>query len=230
MDRLYFFLYLDCDNIDQLYSQVFGNMTEQSVTQSSKEKFDSSVNANLLSVLGSNIEGQSSNLVSVNTTYSLTASQKATQLIERFRNEKTSIQDIILKNQTKEDNIFFVGKATFFLRDICDAETGISQLGDGHEFVRLTDNSLIMLESGNTTFIKEFSSTYMDSDDYYAINMSKMSRYGILMSLSNSKIKKNIRHLNNQIIRGKHNNFYVFGQLLKMSSELYSINPFAVWQ
>lgn len=113
MDRLYFFLYLDCDNIDQLYSQVFGNMTEQSVTQSSKEKFDSSVNANLLSVLGSNIESQLSNLVSVNTTYSLTSSQKATQLIERFRNEKTSIQDIILKNQAKEDNIFFCWKGHF---------------------------------------------------------------------------------------------------------------------
>lgn len=137
---------------------------------------------------------------------------------------------LLLKNQTKEDSIFFVGKAPFFLRDICDAETGISQLSDEHEYVRFTDNSLIMMESGNTAFIRDFSSTYMDSDDYYAINMSKLSKYGILMNLSNSKTRKNIRHLNNRIVRGKHNNFYVFGQLLKMSSELYKINPFAVWQ
>jgi len=230
MDKLYFFLYLDCDNIDELYSQVFGNIAEQSVAKSSEEKFDSSVNANLLSVLGSSIDSKSSNLVSVNTTYNLTSSQKAAQLVEGFRGDMISLQDIISKSQLKEEDMFFVGKATFFLRDICDVETGKSQLGNERGFVQLTDNSLIMLESGNTAFIREFSSTYMDSDDYYAINMSKMSRYGILMNLSNSKIKKSIRHLNNQIVRGKHNSFYVFGQLIKESPEIYMINPFAVWQ
>lgn len=101
MDKLYFFLYLDCNNIDQLYSQVFGNITEQSVIKSSEDKFDSSINANLPGVLGANIDGQSSKLVSINTTYRLTSSQKAIQLVERFRNETISIQDIIIEKPNK---------------------------------------------------------------------------------------------------------------------------------
>lgn len=230
MNNLYFFLYLDGDSIDQLYSQIFENIATQNVVKSSEEKAGASVSAKLFGVLGSDINGQSNNLLSINTSYSLTISQKASQLVERFRDEEMSIQNIILRNKLKEESLFFVGKTTFFLRDICDKETGKSALDDGHGLVQLTDNSLIMLESGNTSFIKEFSTTYMDTDDYYAINRSKMSKYGVLMSLSNSKIKKSIRHLNDKIIRGKHIDLYVFGQLIKQSAELYTINPFAVWK
>jgi len=232
MNKFYSFPYLDCYNIDQIYSQLFENIIEQSIINSNEGKFDSTVNANLLGILGSNLKGQASNLTSVNTTYNLTSSQKAALLVERFRNEKISIQEIISENQAKEESIFFVGSATFFLRDIQDVETGKSQLGDRREISPLTDNSLFIFESGNTPFIKQYFSENAESHDKhveYVISISKQAKYDIVMKLSNSKFQKSIRHLNKCVCRGMYNHFYVFGQLIELSTNFYSVNPFAIW-
>lgn len=230
MKEYYSFIYLDEENIDLLYAQIFKDIKEQNIVKSNEEKLDATVNANLFGILGSNLDGQLNDLTSISTTLRPSISQKTQQLIGYFKNSIISIQEIISKLQVIEDSTFFVGKAPFFLSDVCDSNTGKSELENEQNFVKLSQTSLIMLESGNTDFIKEYSSMYADSDDYYAINMSKQSEYGIIMYLSNSKSKKSIRHLTHKIKRGKHFNFYVFGQLIRLTPTLYRISPFAIWQ
>lgn len=230
MKEYYSFIYLDESNIDQLYSQIFEDIKEQNIVKSTEETLDATIKANLFGVLGSNLDGQLNDLTSVSTIVRPSISQRAQKLINYFRSDIISIQEIISRCPAIEDSTFFVGKAPFFLSDICDENTGSSELENEPRFVKLTQSSLIMLESGNTEFVKKYSSTYADSDDYYAMNMSKQSTYGIMMYLSNSKVKKSIRHLTHQIKRGKHFNFSVFGKLSRYGPTLYGINPYALWQ
>lgn len=204
-------------------------MTEYNIIESCEKRFDSTVNATLLGVLGSNINSESGSLATINTRFDLTSSQKAALLIERFRNEKKFIQEIISGNITNEENRFFVGKSIFFLRDIQDAKTGKSQLGNGRELYPLTDNSLLIFESGNTPFIKQYSLTNTSPHTEYVISINMQTKYGIVMKLSNSKFQKSFRHLNEHVSRGMYNLLYVFGQLIELSTEFYSIIPFAIW-
>ena len=96
--------------------------------------------------------------------------------------------------------------------------------------INLDDDSVLVLETGDTAFIKEHCSDYIDTDDYYAINVAANADFGIMMHMSNSKIKKAIRHLTWVIKRAKHFNFYVFEELIKSSDKYYKISPFAIWQ
>lgn len=86
------------------------------------------------------------------------------------------------------------------------------------------------MESGNTDFIIKNCSEYMNSDNYYKSNQNKNINYGLIMHMSNTKIKKDIRHLTWEIKKAKHFKFYVFGELIKSSDRFYQISPFAIWQ
>jgi len=102
----------------------------------------------------------------------------------------------------------------------------------------IIDNDTVFeFQSGNTPHVKKYSEDYKKSDDYIEICAPKSTINAIRMSMSNSKIKKHIRHINQVIMPGKLFNFYVFGELNAHSrlrddddTRFFIVNPFAVWQ
>ena len=234
MKDYYSFIYLDNDSIDILYPQVFGDITERSIIHSSEESIDASINANILTVLGANTNSKENNMASESIKFVTSTPRKAQLLIKHFQSNIVSIQDIIENCQPFDESLCFVGSGIFFLSDIYDNKTGNSLFQNTLENclrrINLDDRSVLIMESGNTDFIIKNCSEYMNSDNYYKSNQNKNINYGLIMHMSNTKIKKDIRHLTWEIKKAKHFKFYVFGELIKSSDRFYQISPFAIWQ
>lgn len=234
MKDYYSFIYLDEQMVEILYSQIFDNIVEENVSSSSAEQIKSNVKANLINVLNSSIDGQETtssfqSTRSVNSIY-----KKAQILVNYFRdNSIIELEKIITKNRNFDENIYFVGKSTFFLSEVYDKKTGLSLFdspSSNEYYFPIDENSIFILETGNTDFLKKHCSKYINTDDYFSININKYTDYGIIMHMSNNKMKKDIRHLTTKIKRAKHFNFFVFGELIKESSQYYKISPYAIWQ
>ncbi len=238
MKEYYSFVYLDIDSIDNLYPQVFGDIIERNVITSNEESIDESINAKIFNILGANANNKQNSISSENLKFATSTARKAQLLINFFKTDITSIQDIIENVQATNENesFYFVGNGTFFLSDIYDSQTGVS-LFPTHEtcenniqHININNDSVLIMESGNTNFISKYCSECIDLDDYYKINLSNNLKYGIIMHMSNKKIKKDIRHLTYKIKKAKDFEFYVFGELTKASNRFYQISPFAIWR
>lgn len=234
MKNYYSFAYLDKKMIDILYTQIFDNIVEKIISLTNTEQIDSELQASLFKFINSSIEGQESSITSNNVKIIDSIYKKAQILINHFKDENNiNINDIIDNNCMKNESIYFVGKATFFLSDIYDKTSGLSLFSSPYiedRYITIDNNSVFVLETGNTDFMHKHCSSYIYTDDYYGINFMNNLDYGILMHLSNDKTEKSIRHLTTKIKRAKHFRFYVFGEFIKESNEYYKISPFAVWQ
>lgn len=116
MKDYYSFVYLDNDAIDILYPQVFGDIVEKNIIHSSEESVDASVNANLLSILGSIASSKENSLSSENVRLVTSTPRKAQLLIKHFqKNNSLSLQDIIANNQPFMESLCFVGRDVFSL-------------------------------------------------------------------------------------------------------------------
>ena len=237
MKNYYSFVYLDNDAIDTLYPQVFGDIVEKNIIHSSEEMLAASIGANLLNLLNSNVSSKENSLSSENVKMVTSTARKAQLLVKNFQGDQDkevlNVQDFISKNQPFSESLYFVGRDTFFLSDVYNKKTGSSlfpNMFDDTRRISLDDDSVLVLETGSTAFVKEHCSEYNDDDDFYTINIAARAKYGIMMHVSNSKIKKDIRHLTWVIRRAKHFNFFVFGEMIKSSDKYYKISPYAIWQ
>lgn len=219
MKAYYSFVYLDDKIIESLYSQLFGDVIEKCSIKKDENSITTSIKSNILNMLKSTISGQEQTLTSEQEITVVSSSKKAQLLIEHIKSNKVSIQKIIADNQPYEESIYFVGRARFFISDIYDKKTGTSLFSNNleDELDHINTDYVLVLESGNTDFINKIS------------DHEKNSLYGIMMHMSNSKMKKNIRHLTWQVRRAKEINFCVLGELIKCSEKYYKISPFAVW-
>lgn len=235
MKSYYAFVYLDNESIESLYSQIFDDIAEKNQLQTNTDGVDLSANSNVLNLLGMSIAGKGENSTTETIKIVTSTYRKAQCIINYFRdNSVFSIQTIIEKNQPFDESVLFVGKGTFFLSDIVNKRNGKSILfnpdGLQENYPVIDDDSLFILESGNTRFIHEHCSDYMNTDNYYKLDIYKNAKYGIMMHMSNSKIRKDIRHLTCVIKKSKSFNFTVFGKLIYSGDRFYQIAPFAIWQ
>ncbi len=231
----YPFIYLDDDMINSLYSQMFGDIIEKNISHNNSDEATLSINSNLFNILGATINNKDEYSLLETTKIVISTARKAQIIINYFRKQTIPpIQSIIKNNLPINEGQLFVGKSTFFLSDIVDKNTGASLLNNNmnsqYKNIVINDSSLYVLESGNTYFIHKHCTDYMNTDDYYRLNLTKNDKYGLMMHMSNSKIKKDIRHLTWAIERAKSFNFFVFGELIKSSEQFYKISPFAIWQ
>lgn len=236
MKPYYSFVYIDDYFIDSLYSQVFGDITEQTVLTTNSEDSNLSAESKIPSFFNFGLSGKETFSESYTNKFVISTPRKAQMLINYLTKEKTfipSLQEIIANNQPFNESLLFVGKGTFFLSDIIDKKTDSSLLymnqESNYKKTIIDENSVLILETGNTYFIHKHCADYMNTDDYYKMNISKNVKYGIMMHMSNSKIKKDIRHLTWAISKAKSFNFFVFGELVKSSEQFYKAIPFAVW-
>jgi len=242
MKDFYSFVYLDDDAIKILYPQVFGDIIEKCIIQSSEDSIDASVKASLLNILGSNIDSKSNNSIVENFKMVTSVPRQAQLLINHFRDKDIlSIDGIISSHRPLSESLHFVGQATFLLDEVYNKVTGESlmdnyrylgrymsrkstpdeQEGDNANKLFVLDNdSLFVLQSG----YDELSPYSRERDE----NLD--SQYDIRMHLSNSKIKKDVRHLTSAINKGAEFIFFVFGELIQSHQRVFKINPFAVWQ
>lgn len=230
----YSFVYLDDDLIASLYSQMFDDVSEKCELQTNMGGVDLSANSKVLNFVGMSVNGKGE--VSTSETIKIVTSiyKKAQCIINYFiDNAVFPIQTVIEREHPFDENVLFVGKATFFLSDIVNKRNGKSLLHNTDELQEsypiIDENSLFVLESGNTRFIHDHCSDYMNTDDYYKLNINKNAKYGIMMHMSNSKIKKDLRHLTWSIKETKSFNFTVMGELIHSGDRFYKIVPFAIW-
>lgn len=229
MKKYYSYIYLDNVIIEDLYPQVFGDTVKTIISKSIEDKANADVNANILNIIGAEIDASEHTITSENREIVTSIARKAQLLINYFKEEETSISNIIQKNIPFKESIYFVGKSTFFLRDIFDKNTGKSLFVYNtthktldNEYVIITDNAVLVLETGDDEYV------YRYQKGGYAHFYSHTIE--ILMHLSNIKIRKDVRHLTSVIKKRKSFNFYVFGELICENANLYKISPFAVWQ
>lgn len=230
MKRHYSYVYLDDDQIDILYPQVFGDIIKRTIVKSDEEASDVFVKANLFNLLGSDVGNKTNNSTVENLEIITSAPRKAQLLIDHFSNVPIpSIKEIITKNSPFDESIHIVSRVKFELNQIYNKRTGDALLKETEQPTKnvnplfiVDDDSLLVLESGNY----DLHSNYLPYED----NKGAESDYGIVMHLSNSKMKKDVRHLTSMIRKGSSFNFFVFGELLQLNERYYRINPFAVWQ
>ena len=230
MKNFYSYVYLDKTVIDDLYPQVFENdITEKNITNSNEDITDMNINANLFNILGSEAKNSENNIFSENVKIVTSTARKAQLLINYFKTDTMSIQEIILKNQPFEESIFFVGKSTFFLRDIYNKNTGESifpndmmYYGEIPRHIELNNDSILILETGDKEYVEKYrTNRYIDFQP---------DILEIMMHLSNIKIRKDVRHLTSIIRKRASFDFYVFGELIHTNENFYKISPFAMWQ
>lgn len=222
MKNFYSFVYLDKDSVDDLYSQVFeDDVVEKFITNSNEDITDIDINANLLNVFGSQAKNSENNTFLENVKIVTSTARKAQLLINRFKTDKMSLQDIIKDNKQWEESIYFIGKSTFFLKDIYNKETGKSIFLNNCENFELSENSILILETGDDYYIEKYKRTGYPSSPYI---------FEAMMHVSNIKIKKDVRHLTSVIQQRNQFNFFVFGQIIHNDNKFYKISPFAIWQ
>lgn len=157
MKNCYSFVYLDKKMIDILYTQLFDNIVEKIISSTNAEQIDSELQASLFKIINSSINGQESSITSNNVKIVNSIYKKAQILINHFKNEDNiNIDDIIENNCIKNESIYFVGKATFFLSDIYDRTSGLSLFSSPYtedRYITIDKNSVFVLETGNTDFI-----------------------------------------------------------------------------
>lgn len=234
MRSYYSFVYLDDESIESLYSQIFDDIAEKSQLQTNASGVDLSANSKVLNIVGLSVNGKGE--VSTTETAKIVTSiyKKAQCIINHFiDNTVFPIQTVIEKEQPFDESALFVGRGRFFLSDIVNKRNGTSILFNADELQEtypiIDENSLFVLESGNTRFIHDHCCDYMNTDDYYKLNINKNAKYGLMMHMSNSKIKKDLPHLTWEIKKSKSFNFTVMGELIYSGDRFFKIVPFAIW-
>lgn len=222
MKNFYSYVYLDTVVIDDLYPQVFENdIIEKNIIQSNEDTTNMKVNANLLNILGSEARDIENNTFSESSKIVTSTARKAQLLINHLKTDKVSLQDIITDNQETEESIFFVGKSTFFLKDIYNKETGKSIFLNSHTNLELNENSILILETGDDYYIEKYKRTGYPSSPCL---------FEAMMHISNIKIRKDVRHLTSVIHQRNQFDFFVLGELIHTNYKFYKISPFAIWQ
>ena len=204
MKEYYSYIYLDNVIIEDLYPQVFGDTVKTIISQTIEDKANADVNANILNIIGAGIDASEHTITSENVEIVTSIARKAQLLINYFKEEETSISKIIQKNIPFSESVYFIGKSTFFLRDIFDKSTGKSlfihdvsyrdSYTSGHlfdEYVVLTDEAVLVLETGDDEYIYRYKNHIYED---YSPDILE-----IMMHLSNIKIRKDVRHLTSVI-------------------------------
>ena len=232
MKKYYSYIYLDSTVIDDLYPQIFGDIIEKNVTQSNEDISNMNLNANIFNVFSGNIDKNENNTLAENTKMVTSTARKAQLLINYFKTDNMYIPNIIENNTPFTESVYFVGKSTFFLRDIYNKRTGESLfIGNSPysaynqpkvNYLDLDDDAIIILETGDDKYIHEYQ--YGLYRDYLSDAIE------IMMHMSNIKIRKDVRHLTSVIHQRHSFNFFVFGELIHTNDSFYKISPFAVWQ
>lgn len=222
MKNFYSYVYLDKNVIDDLYPQVFNDdIVEKNIIQSNEDAINMNINANLLNMFGSEAKNIENKTFSENTKIVTSTARKAQMLINHLKTDKMSLQDIIKDNQQSEESVFFVGKSTFFLKDIYNKETGKSIFLNSHINLELNENSILILETGDDYYIEKYMRTGYPSSPCL---------FEAMMHVSNVKIRKDVRHLTSVIHQRNPFVFFVFGELIHTNHKFYKISPFAIWQ
>ena len=166
MKKFYSYVYLDKNIIDDLYPQVFDDdITEKSITNSNEDITNMNINANLFNILGSEAKNSENNIFSENVKIVTSTARKAQLLINYFKTDTMYIQEIILENQPFDESIFFVGRSTFFLRDIYNKNTGESLFPDDMIMlfnrsnpprIELNNDSILILETGDDEYVRRY--------------------------------------------------------------------------
>ena len=233
MKKYYSFIYMDNQLIRNLYSQVFDDVVESTIEHSHELSEGIAASGKILDILSSSVDYAVKGATSESKQQTLTDAKRTQLLINHWGDGRDRIQEFIEKHQPFYESKYFVGWDTFFLSDIYDKKTGQSLFSENQEangYIRMNNNSIIILEAGNTEFIRNMSRNYADTDDFYSLSRGTIEKYGIMMHMSNSKMQKDLRHLTWEIKRAKHFNLYIFGEVVKSGGIYYKLIPFAVWQ
>lgn len=232
MKSFYSYVYLDQTVIEDLYPQVFeSDIIEKNIINSNEDITNMNINANLFKILGSEAKNSENNIFSENVKIVTSAARKAQLLINYFKTDTLSIQEIILENEPFSESIFFVGKSTFFLKDIYNKDTGESIFPNdmimmynrtNPSHIELDNNSILILETGDDEYVRRYKKYGCMDFNPYTLE--------IMMHLSNIKIRKDVRHLTSIIRKRTSFDFYVFGELIPTNDYFYKISPFALWQ
>ena len=148
---------------------MFDNIVEKIISSTNTEQIDAELQASLFKVINSNIDGQESTTTSNNVKIVNSIYKKAQILINHFKDDDNiNINDIIDNNCIENESIYFVGKSTFFLSDIYDKTSGFSLFRLPYiedRYITIDKNSVLVLETGNTSFIHTHCSSYIDTDE-----------------------------------------------------------------
>ena len=235
------FVYRDDNCIEALYTQKYDEIVELIITSSDNYALDSSVNAGIFNIVKAEIGGKMNTVSSEQVKIKTSIDRKTKHLIDAYKNDKKLlIDDIINDNLPFSESIYFVGRANFFLTRIYNNKTGKLFTFDPDTNIasEVIDNDTVFeFQSGNMPRVKKYNDDYKKSDDYIKICAPTSTKNAIRMSMSNSKVKKHVRHINQAMTPGKLFNFYVFGELNAHSrlredddTRFFIVNPFAIWQ
>lgn len=234
MKDYYSFVYLDNEMIEDLYPQIFDDVIGIEISNTKEETKNNTISGNLMSVVSASKEGTENISKSENIKLVTSVTKKAQLLINHFKTEIVDFQDIIRQNQPFEDGIICVGRATFELKDIYNKKTGKSILygkkldAEDERMIKIQGqrNNLhpFYIEPDNDSVFR------LEAGDIFYHYLNPRAPYGIMLNISNYKMKKEIHHLTEMIRLGREFTFYIFGELIMTDAKYYKISPFAIWQ
>lgn len=227
------YIYLDEFEIDGLYSQLYPNILQETITYETKKNnsINGSINGSVLRMVETEgvLEHSSDTICSSEIQTKVSIEHKTNVIIKHVcDNHLYSLFDIIKESTFAHSMLrgrIVAGYARFLLTTIYDSEDKRVELTTiGSNFDK--KNSTLILESGNRKNIRdmrveEWSDCY---EDY-----SQSNKYGIEMHLGGNKIRREFRHLTSNIKEGKMFDFSILGQISYSGADQYLIKPFAIW-
>lgn len=234
------YIYLDEPEINGLYSQLYEDVIEQtiSVGRKSSNSVDGTIGGTAFGIIKAEgtFEHSNDKDISDEIKTHISVQRKANILVSHVcNNHIPSLQSLIVSANASGSLMrgrIIVGYGVFALTALWDADDKIVDLSKlGHNFN--VKSSTLVLESGNTNNIHEMafdlSVSHNQSHDVYDQPYKILGKYGIEMWIGGDKMRRELRHLTNSITRGKTFHLVVLGQLTWVGGQYYSIKPFAIW-
>lgn len=230
------YIYLDEDVIQGLYNQIFDNIIDETISTQNNFKGDISGGIEASGITkavidaGSNVGAEYTVQKTNEKQYQISVEKKTNLLISKISNgAPQKISDILDGKHPLKESIIFVGKALFTLISVYNQDGENTDLRNS--LISYYDrNPSILLETGTTFHIGEYSIDYPDDDEYHDLREFENMKYGVIMNLGEKKIRQSIRHLTFNIKLGKKFLLNVFGEIYYDSGKYYIVKPFAIWR
>lgn len=233
VDTLKSYIYLDEFEINGLYNQLHPNVLQETTTYAVNKStgLTGSISGSVLGMVetGGDVEHSSDTSFSNEIQTKVAIEYKTNVIIQHVcDNHLCSLFNIIAEAHQSRSLLsgrIVAGYASFYLTAIYDSDDVLIELQNvKNGFVK--ENATFILESGDRKKIKELNLD--EGTDCYE-DYSQSKRYGIEMHLGGNKIRREIRHLTQNIKEGKVFYFSVLGQLSHAGINQYYIKPFAIW-
>jgi len=235
------YIYIDEKAVNGLYNQIHDNVNSLTASQTKDRKHDVSVHAEVKGVPfvggGGDYNFDHNTVTTVEKTITIAVEQKVNRLIEYVGKNECEPVGVFIKRNSPFESCIFVGKSYFVLTNLFDnvAKQSIAseRVIDSYDAYQRLSFAFVTGDINHLSLTSHHRFTHAEMDDrtYNEFYLDSGNTDFIAeMHLGGDNIRLSVRHLTFAIEHGKGFRFKVFGEIVALGGNYYSIKPFAIWR